>query len=361
MSSNHYRGLVRSHQQRIARLRESHARKLHEAAKHGEASRKAETEATRAQSASTVRTKQQQAQRYDGQRTKAEVDAAKIVADINREMARLLADQQQLDKALERELKEAARKRQTEQQRLNQQVDRDIQSRNRQLNVLQSGLANQMARADDLEREVAKLQQLPEQILILFFGADPGRKSEKALDLQNEIRGVNSHIRASKHRDALKVNSHWAVRAEDLLQALDENEPAVMHFSGHGTSAGHLVLESPNGEPHLVPLEGMLRAIAGSARYLKLAVFNCCHSLELAERCSVNVHAAIGMDGAIADEAAKDFAARFYASIGFGQDIREAFNRATTQLAMTYPGESHIPQLFINALATEADLTLVKA
>lgn len=47
MSSNHYRSLVRAHQQRIARLRESHSRKIHEAAKHGEAVRKTAVEATR--------------------------------------------------------------------------------------------------------------------------------------------------------------------------------------------------------------------------------------------------------------------------------------------------------------------------
>ena len=192
------------------------------------------------------------------------------------------------------------------------------------------------------------------------FGADPGRKSEKALDLQNEIRQVNAHIRASKHRDALKVDSHWAVQAEDILQALDESEPAVIHFSGHGTPGGHLAVETPTGEPHVVPLQGMLRAVAGSKRYLKVALFNCCYSRELAEQCSEHLLAAIGMDGAIADVAAKDFAARFYASIGFGQDVHQAFDRAVTQLEMKYPGEAHIPQLYVNPLAEEGELTLVK-
>lgn len=60
-------------------------------------------EATRAQSAATARTKQQQARRYDGLRAKAETDGAKSIADINREMVRLTPDQQRLDKALGRE------------------------------------------------------------------------------------------------------------------------------------------------------------------------------------------------------------------------------------------------------------------
>lgn len=360
MSSNHYRSLVRGHQQRIARLREAHSRKIHEAAKHGEAARKAAVDATRAQSASTAKTKQQQAQRYDGLRAKAEIDAAKIVADINREMVRLNADQQRLDKALEREEINEARKLKAEQARVQRQTLQVAQTQSRQLGSLQVGLAYQMARGDELERGLAKLQELPEAIKILFFGADPGRKSEKALDLQNEIRQVNAHIRASKHRDALKVDSHWAVQAEDILQALDESEPAVIHFSGHGTPGGHLVVETPTGDPHVVPLQGMLRAVVGSKRYLKVAVFNCCHSHALAEQCSEHILAAIGMDGAIADVAAKDFAARFYASIGFGQDVREAFERAATQLEMKYPDEAHIPQLYVNPLVKEDELILVK-
>lgn len=104
----------------------------------------------------------------------------------------------------------------------------------------------------------------------------------------------------------------------------------------------------------------MLRAVVGSKKYLKVAVFNCCHSHELAEQCSKHILAAIGMDGAIADAVAKDFAARFYASIGFGQDVPQAFDRAVTQLEMKYPGEAHIPQLYVNPLAGEGDLTLVK-
>lgn len=71
--------------------------KMHEAAKHGEVARKAAVEAARAQSASTAKTKQQQTLRCDGQRIKADTEAAKIIADINQVMARLVGDQQRLD------------------------------------------------------------------------------------------------------------------------------------------------------------------------------------------------------------------------------------------------------------------------
>lgn len=57
------------------------------------------------------------------------------------------------------------------------------------------------------------------------------------------------------------------------------------------------------------------------------------------------------MKGAIPDGSE-----RLCRAIGFGQGVREAFERAATQ----YPEEANIPRLFVNPAATEADLTLVK-
>jgi hypothetical protein len=70
---------------------------MHEAAKHAEAARKAAVEVIRAQSASTAKTKQQQALRCDGQSIKAGTEGAKIIASINKVMACLAGDHQRLD------------------------------------------------------------------------------------------------------------------------------------------------------------------------------------------------------------------------------------------------------------------------
>jgi hypothetical protein len=69
---------------------------MHKVARHGQAARKAAVEATRGQSASTAKTKQQQALQRDGQSIKAETEAAKIFADINQVIAPRVRDQQRL-------------------------------------------------------------------------------------------------------------------------------------------------------------------------------------------------------------------------------------------------------------------------
>ncbi len=40
----------------------------------------------------------------------------------------------------------------------------------------------------------------------------------------------------AEYRDSVELESRWAVRPSDLLQALNEAEPRVVHFSGHGSA-----------------------------------------------------------------------------------------------------------------------------
>ena len=78
------------------------------------------------------------------------------------------------------------------------------------------------------------------KIKILFFASNP--KDVTPLNLDEEIRSITTKIRASEHRDALDLISRWAVRPDDLLQELNIHKPIVVHFSGHGSSSGELVL-----------------------------------------------------------------------------------------------------------------------
>jgi len=68
---------------------------------------------------------------------------------------------------------------------------------------------------------------------ILFLAADPSRGSQ--LELGEECRAIQGEIRAAKFRDDVRLQSRWAVRPDDLLQALNEDAPLVLHFSGHGS------------------------------------------------------------------------------------------------------------------------------
>ena len=66
------------------------------------------------------------------------------------------------------------------------------------------------------------------------------------------------------------------------------------------------------------------------------------------------VDAAIGMNTSIGDEAALVFASQFYSSIGFGKDLKTAFNQAKAALMLEGIEEETTPELFVrNGLQAE--------
>jgi len=86
---------------------------------------------------------------------------------------------------------------------------------------------------------------MTEKVKILFLAANP--KTSTPLRLDEEIRQIHERIRAAEFRDSFELQSRWAVRPLDLLQAFNEVRPHVVHFSGHGTCNAELVLEDDAG------------------------------------------------------------------------------------------------------------------
>ena len=85
---------------------------------------------------------------------------------------------------------------------------------------------------------------------ILFLAANPATTTPLALD--EEIRAIEGMIRGSERRDAWRLVSKWATRPDDLLQHLNEVRPTVVHFSGHGSASGGLMLHNAKGTAQVV-------------------------------------------------------------------------------------------------------------
>src|SRR4051812_447856 len=83
-----------------------------------------------------------------------------------------------------------------------------------------------------------------DKVKVLFFAANPEGTGQLALG--EEAREVDAKIRAAKHRDSLELVTRWAVQTNDLLQSLNQEEPAVVHFSGHGSKAEQIILQDNN-------------------------------------------------------------------------------------------------------------------
>jgi len=148
------------------------------------------------------------------------------------------------------------------------------------------------------------------------------------------------------------------VRTDDVIQALLEEKPHVVHFSGHGETSG-LVLEDRQGKSATVTPKALLAVFQAIPDNLRLAVFNAYDSLPLAKAAVRVLDAAIGMKRPVGDEAAIAFAGALYQGMGFGRTLRESFDLALAALQMAGIPEDSTPKLVVKRGTDAQSLRLI--
>lgn len=194
--------------------------------------------------------------------------------------------------------------------------------------------------------------------MVLFLSANPIDTQQLRLD--EEAREIEDMIRKSKHRESVKFISKWAVRPLDILQAINEYNPTIIHFSGHGSEDNELALENPDGTTKLTSKEAIVQSMATASDNIKLVFFNNCYSNEQAKSVINHVDFSIGMNDSIGDKAAIIFAAQFYSAIGFGKTIYNSFNQSKSALMLEGIPEENTPELYSKVEGTEESVILVK-
>jgi len=183
----------------------------------------------------------------------------------------------------------------------------------------------------------------PVKVLYLCANA----KGDQPLELDEEVREIAMKIRTSRHRDAIEFISQWAIRSNDLLVALTEFQPQIVHFGGHGTSHGDLVLLDNNRRPKVVSAVAIQELFRSFKTTVRLVLLNACFSLDLAEAIKKHIDCAVGMEGSISDSGAIVFAASFYYSIGSGSSVARAYEDARLALMLEGISEADSPRLMV--------------
>lgn len=181
---------------------------------------------------------------------------------------------------------------------------------------------------------------------ILVFSANP--LSTDRLSLDEEIRAITEKIRSSEHRDSIELACYWATRPDDLLQGLNEHEPQIIHFSGHGSHAG-IILNDAQGQPKPVKEEALANLFKIFTGNLQVVLLNACYSRTQAEAIVEHVPCAIGLPNAIEDSAAIIFAASFYRGVGFGRSVQEAFDQGVAALQLEGVDQGNTPELLVRS------------
>ena len=157
---------------------------------------------------------------------------------------------------------------------------------------------------------------------ILLLAANP--KDTTPLRLDEEVREIGAGLQRAKHREQFVLKQKWAVRPRDIRQAMLDSEPYIVHFSGHGTGDEGLVFEDETGRARLVDGEALAGLFELFTDCVECVVLNGCYSEVQATAIARHVNYVIGMNKAIGDRAAIEFAVGFYDALGAGRSVEFA-------------------------------------
>ncbi|MDJ0737492.1 MAG: CHAT domain-containing protein [Nostocaceae cyanobacterium] len=158
---------------------------------------------------------------------------------------------------------------------------------------------------------------------ILILASNPKNTSQLRLD--EEVREIDAGLQRAKKRSLFDLKQRWAVRVEDVYQALLDFKPQIVHFSGHGTGNDGLALEDEAGKLKLVDTKALAELFELFSNTIECVVLNACYSEIQAQAIAKHIPYVIGMNQAIGDKAAVKFATGFYNALGAGESFEFAY------------------------------------
>jgi CHAT domain-containing protein len=179
---------------------------------------------------------------------------------------------------------------------------------------------------------------------ILFVGANP--KNSARLQTDVEYKAIKDRLKQAGKRDFFQLKqAELAVTIEDLMQALAQNKPDMVHFSGHGTAEGIQIASAQN-EPILVRTTTLCRLFRQYKNQLKIILLNACFSESIAQQISEMGFFAIGINDELPEEVAISFAIGFYLGWGEGKSIELAYEDGLILVETNHPTQTQLPSLW---------------
>jgi len=166
--------------------------------------------------------------------------------------------------------------------------------------------------------------------IILFLAANP--QDTDRLRLEQEVKEIEEGLLRSTYRDSFEFEQVWATTPRDMRRAILKIRPQLVHFSGHGSGKSGLILEDSQGKAKLVSALALSDLFKLFADSVECVVLNACYSDIQAQAIALHIPHTIGMNQAIGDRAAIEFAVGFYDALGEGRVVEFAFDYACASL-----------------------------
>ncbi|MDD1498803.1 CHAT domain-containing protein [Agrobacterium sp. CNPSo 3708] len=200
------------------------------------------------------------------------------------------------------------------------------------LQDLRMGTADLFGEEDDFMQSIKKTKPVRKSVKALMLLAAP--KDADRLRLDEEVRDLKDKLRMVQNAvvDVVVVNE-WAVRVDQIQDALFNEKPQVLHFSGHGDT-GMLFFEDRIGDAAPVDAKSFGELIGLHADTVKCVILSACYSEDVAKIVRAHVPWVIGCDQSIADDAAIAFSRAFYRAVANGEDYQKAFRHARNEVSL---------------------------
>jgi len=180
-------------------------------------------------------------------------------------------------------------------------------------------------------------------IKILFLASNP--KDTARIRLDEEIRTIDEALQKSEYRDRFQLEKHFAVRVSDLQNHLLRYKPDIVHFSGHGSEKSEIILEDEQGKRKRVSQRAIGQLFKLLKDNIRCVILNACYLETQAKAIAEHIECVVGMSNAISDEAAIRFSKAFYQALGYGRDIKTAFDLGCLEIDTEGFGEQDTPKL----------------
>ncbi len=337
-----YRGqLDRKRKQRIDAERKAGEYRIKESNKRTDAV-KARAAAMNTSSASTARSKVNEAQRKEREAASAGTEANRWSTRAAGYLREEVTLQAKVTKAEQSEFGAVERKRAQEQKKAERKA---VAERS----ALESRISRAESNVDQISRRFPAPKREKLRVLILGASADGG------LRVGREQKRIRAAVESALLRDQIELDVRPAATTQDLLDGITRFRPHVVHFSGHSNEQ-LIEFENEVDAPHdgiVVTAEAFSQAVRATDDPPLLVVLNSCKSAAQIDALVIDTCPfAIGMADSIDDGDAISYAAQFYAAVANGQSIKSAHLSGQAALALAGLSGAELPTL---AWASDVD------
>jgi CHAT domain-containing protein len=175
-----------------------------------------------------------------------------------------------------------------------------------------------------------------------------------------EARDIQKAIESTPKGRQFQVKVVLAPTLDDLVDALNQFDPQILHFSGHGGGSSLLLDNERAGDDggDVIDFERVARLLGATAAKVSLLVLAACDTVVGAECLVAPDRSVVAMSDSIEDEAACAFSARFYKSLSSGASIAHSLEQAKLLLEQKGYEDADLPTLIVST-AKSGETTFV--